>query len=509
MQTVEVQKVQVKSLYKSEELLSCLEAGDVAGSLKCLAKGANVNAMSYTGKTALHVLALNYSKFVPPAETEEKKRELRKSFLSLVQALLESGANPNLLFESRTPALMFAYQGVLNDEGGLETLKLLQQHGADLGALDGDGRGIFFWAAVHINKGLKPAHVLFNRLVEIGVHSPDPDQWTSDIFALTKRGALTQDLLSALAELKGPDIFKIRDGEGQNLLMAYCFNQGVRSKLGAKDSVPGSIRPEDVIDYMLLNGADINNRSNRGNTILTRATWAPVSSGYLRFFIARGADMYYAPNGWDTYIVRSLMNNYSRNTWDILQDFVDFSGDIKAGLPILTKGGGYPHPGTMLMGNNQLDKGIKIALFMLLLAISYPEEDRFFLSQATGKNRAMGIRGIGAILEQGGRLSPLLVKSLFNVINSIPPVKGSLSRAKENEVAGLFKLIILGAEHCGPETVEFIQKHVGKRTLEKWMALKGVSEDALLMSGLATLLRNTAAGRKKTLPGDGDTQISF
>ena len=483
---------------RTVRLFEYIKSGNLTAARECLSEEGGVygGAKNPDGKTALHLFAIRHKYIVDSKLPPDKKEEAENSFLSLLQTLLayttsgtgagDTGFDPNAECNfGMTPAHYLAYEG----KEALSALRVLQQGGANLNTRDKEGRSILYWAGVHAKE--ENSFQFFTELLKMGVDGDprtNPDK--SDLFFLAKDGNLSRDLIRAAVEFYGRDILGARNSRGQNLLMVYCLSRMVRfgTVIRGEQEEELERRP---IDYMLANGIDINDTDNAGESILTGVTEARANPGLLRYLVSRGADMYYAPNGWDTYIARSLRNNYFSWNWTALQDFVHFAGNnVNKGLSFPGEKDSFPHPLKLMKDNEMMGVVDRVTLSMLLLAMYYPKRDELLFTDAKGKNRGPALREIGATLSKEEReISPRLVKNLFAVFNSLPSMKNSMFRTSEDEFGGLLKLLVWGMEHCGSETVEFIQKHVGEKTLGKWMATAGTAGDELATK-LATLLRS-------------------
>lgn len=157
-----------------------------------LAHGAQVNAVySETGETPLHeVLGRGYE---------------QKAHLSLVRALLEAGANPNLPASKHyKPGRLTPFQRAL-EHGARETALLLLKHGADLNQRNGDGKTALMLAT---QQALKNDDLtLLDWLLELGA-DPNATEYHFQDTPLTiaaRRGRV--DLIDRLVQA-GADVRK-------------------------------------------------------------------------------------------------------------------------------------------------------------------------------------------------------------------------------------------------------------------------------------------------------------
>ena len=113
----------------SQDLLTAAEAGNSDGVTRALAAGANVDAKTKSGMTALMLVAI----YCTP---------------EVVQKLLDKNADVNASANDGYTALLGA---VMN--GHIETVKKLVDANADISAKQLNGKGILSWAIIYKKKG--------------------------------------------------------------------------------------------------------------------------------------------------------------------------------------------------------------------------------------------------------------------------------------------------------------------------------------------------------------------
>lgn len=450
--------------------------------------GADPNTGDEDGRTALFWLVSNYPGFLRP---ELRKGERLPVFLALIKTLIEAGADINMTnADERTPLIELAYRGRLNEET-FPAVQLLIEAGADINARDHLGRGIVQWLGM--TRDLDEE--LLVRLIDIGADPVSPYirdglSQTSDLFTLAQSGDLTGGIVRGCVRALGKDFLRATDKDGRNLLMEYCLGSGLKRRLtGWLESEVG-VGGDNPVFAMLDNGLDINALDNSGDNVLTLVAPRFPKADFFYLLSKLGADIYHAPNGWDTYVARSLETNRFHALWGVLQGFALVSGDIKRGFPAFHSWESSTHLTELVEKNKHLSSGEKSALAILLSAMLFPFRNEPLMDMSR-RNRARGLKEVAGVIGEGGDLLESFVEGFFKVVNSMPSVKNPMSSGvKKDEARGFIKLFAQGLEVCGPEVTEFIKRHVGRKSLEKWVKeAPGDSDDLILK--LAGILRET------------------
>jgi len=224
-------------------LMDAAISGSIDDMQAALAAGADVNARSTTGVTALMCAVAS----------------LAKSAL-----LVSRGANVNAATASGVTPLMLA----ASYDGALETMKLLLEHGADANAVTRDGVSALHGAAASGD----PAKIalLVGRGVEI-----DPKEKSSGITPLH-------------------DATLLGDAATVHLLLAHGANPN--TPIAQFGNTTALIEASfagfpDVVKTLIAGGANLNARDDDGRTALMYAVWRdPGYTDAVRLLLQAGAD---------------------------------------------------------------------------------------------------------------------------------------------------------------------------------------------------------------------------
>ena len=222
---------------KDDRLLRAALLGTVDEVKQAITAGADINAIGIEGSTALMYAA----------------RDAKK-----VGYLIEHGAKVNAVSNSKTTALHVASGFV----GGTESVRLLVKAGANIEALNDQGETPLALAVVSTDTA-KAKFLLDNGA------NPNTERLIAGISALSAKNASTLKLLID----RGLKIESRVSPEGHSLL-AFCVMDG----------------SEDIVNLLLENGANPNDATPNGMTVLmTAAMCDPGHSRIVESLMRHGA----------------------------------------------------------------------------------------------------------------------------------------------------------------------------------------------------------------------------
>ncbi len=201
-----------------DDFLKLCRSGDSAQVEEAVTNGANVNAKSYKGKTALMFAITN-------GDSE------------VAEVLIKHGANVNARNNYGRTALMEAAR-----EGQTELAKILLANGADVNARNSDGWTALIIAA--LNDKAELAEVLLTHGAD--VNAANNDGWTALMH-------------SALND----------EAEAAEVLLAHGANVNVKDNNGTTALMSAAQEGKtEVVEALLKHGADVNVKNNNGKTAL-------------------------------------------------------------------------------------------------------------------------------------------------------------------------------------------------------------------------------------------------
>ena len=246
-----------------------------------LKRGTDVNVRDFSGRTALHMAAMNNS-------------------TDLIMMLLKRGAKVDLQDDIGCGALHYAVR-----HRNFMTTALLIKEGANINLQDEDGETALHEVASHGHDPL----TLF--LLEKGANMNLPD--FKGETALHK--AVRREHTPTITLLVGHGAeLELRDQSDQTPL--------------ARAAMTGN---ESVVDLLLGSGADINLRDNSGNTILHYLVDKDLPK-MLEFFVKSGADINLANSDGFTAVHRAAFRGYRRIVTFLLDNGADFEIQDSHGL---------------------------------------------------------------------------------------------------------------------------------------------------------------------------------
>ena len=333
-----------------EDLVSAAKDGNIASVKSLIDRGADINAKSEKGETALMNAAINNIESVEillthGAKINEKDKDGNTALawaidrnyqylnnqVPIVKLLIAQGADVNARSNNGTNVLTIA-----SYKGNTDIVKLLIARGADVNAKNKKGETALMNAAIN---NIESVEILLTHGAKI--NEKDKDGNTALAWAIDRNYQYLNNQVPIVKLLiaQGADV-NARSNNGTSVLTIASYEGNT-----------------DIVKLLIARGADVNAKNKQGDTALM---WASLARSYeiIKLLIISGADVNARDTDGNTALVRAREKNHAETEKLLISKGAKYYKDnekLKAGEMIIpgSCSGGETDSVNILMVQNQ------------------------------------------------------------------------------------------------------------------------------------------------------------
>ena len=310
-----------------------------------LAAGADLKATNEDGETAL----------MKAVELDHRYKPAVR--LPIIQLLIEKGADVNAKDKNGKTALLHSVVQYMSEAGGIishpEVLTVLLEHGASVGATDVHGNTALIITVGEWQTPIEIPRLLLAKGIAVNAQN---EQGESALMVAAERGKtdFVNLLLENGADLgrtdkQGATVLDHAISTGQIQLAKFLFGKGAKSKNNYQSESEMLVAVNNFalleaaertnleqVKIQLTNGADINSRTQRGETPLMLAVEHSYGrNDVTRLLIDKGADLNAVDSDGNTALMLAVDRNNTEAAEMLINSKAALSPRNKAGRSAL------------------------------------------------------------------------------------------------------------------------------------------------------------------------------